>query len=96
MRGKVNIIRRSALGLAVTAAATFGMIGVSSASATASVCPIHGCTEILVTAYGPTQSQAFLNALALVKDEGCGTAGSGGSGELSDGTWWAKEYGFCP
>lgn len=91
-------IRRNAFGLAVTAAAAaaFSMAGAPSASASTEVCPIHGCTEILVTGYGATLNLAVQDALTLVKDEGCGPAGSGGDGELSNGTWWAKEYGFCP
>jgi hypothetical protein len=91
-------IRHSALGLAVaaTAVAAFSLAGAPAASAAPNICPIRGCTEILVTGYGATQSLAVADALTLVRDEGCGTAGSGGTGQLADGTWWAKEYGFCP
>jgi hypothetical protein len=95
MGGKVNI-RRSALGLAVTAATVFGMMSAPSALASTTICPIHGCTEIRVTGYGATLNLAVQDAINLVKEEGCGTAGSGPSGELSNGTWWAVEYGFCP
>jgi hypothetical protein len=90
-------IRRNALGLAVaaTAAAAFCLAGTPPASAAPHICPLRGCTEILVTGYGATQSLAIQDAVNLVRDEGCGTAGSGGTGQLSDGTWWAKEYGLC-